>query len=216
MTLAIVVIALTLLFGLLVEEKKQRGNRVLWFKTPLSCLFVIFALVQPHPLPAYFLWVLVGLVLGLVGDVCLALPGDRAFKAGLVAFLAGHLLYIVAFAGLTRTDDWVSFVSLVIVGVSVAVFLWLRPRLGPMVVPVGVYVIVISVMLIAAWAAYCNPAIQPLGGGAVFLGALLFYLSDLFVARDRFIRRQFLNRLVGLPFYYAGQFLIAFSVGLVA
>ncbi|MEW6111072.1 MAG: lysoplasmalogenase [Thermodesulfobacteriota bacterium] len=215
MTVAIVVVALLLLLGLLVEEKKQRGNRILWFKTPLSCLFVFTALVQPHPLPGYYLWVLVGLVLGLVGDVCLALPGDRAFRAGLVAFLAGHLLYIVAFAGLTSTDDWLSFVSLVIVAGSVAVFLWLRPRLGSMLGPVGVYVVVITVMLIAAWAAYCNPAIHPLGGSAIFLGALLFYLSDLFVARDRFIRRQFLNRLVGLPLYYAGQFLIAFSVGLV-
>ncbi|MEW6531535.1 MAG: lysoplasmalogenase [Thermodesulfobacteriota bacterium] len=215
MSLAIVVIALVLLIGLLIEEKKQSGNRVLWFKTPLSCLFVLTALVQPHPLPAYYLWVLVGLVLGLVGDVCLALPGDRAFRAGLVAFLAGHLLYIVAFAGLTVIELWLSPVSLVIVAASVAVFLWLRPRLGPMVGPVGVYVIVISVMLIAAWAAYCNPAIHPLGGSAIFLGALLFYLSDLFVARDRFVRRQFLNRLLGLPLYYAGQFLIAFSVGLV-
>jgi uncharacterized membrane protein YhhN len=132
-----------------------------------------------------------------------------------VAFLAGQLLYIVAFAGLTRTDDWLSLVSLVIVAASVGVFLWLRPRLGPMVGPVGVYVVVITVMLIAAWAAYCHPAIQPLGGAAIFVGALLFYLSDLFVARDRFVRRQFLNRLLGLPLYYAGQFLIACSVGLV-
>ncbi|MBM4327703.1 MAG: lysoplasmalogenase [Deltaproteobacteria bacterium] len=215
MSLAIVVVALALLFGLLVEEKKQRGNRILWFKAPLSCLFVLVASVQPHPLPTYFHWVLVGLVLGLVGDVCLALPGERAFRAGLVAFLAGHVLYIVAFASLTRSNDWISIVALVIVGASVAVFLWLRPRLGPMTSPVGAYVIVISVMLIAAWAAYCNPAIHPMGGAAIFVGALLFYLSDLFVARDRFVHRQFLNRLVGLPFYYAGQFLIAFSVGLV-
>lgn len=48
----------------------------------------------------------------------------------------------------------------------------------------------------------------------VFGGALLFYLSDIFVARDRFLKTSFLNRLVGLPIYYAGQFLLAFSVGL--
>jgi hypothetical protein len=49
----------------------------------------------------------------------------------------------------------------------------------------------------------------------VFSGALLFYLSDLFVARDRFIKNESLNRFVGLPMYYGGQFLLAFSVGLV-
>jgi uncharacterized membrane protein YhhN len=46
-----------------------------------------------------------------------------------------------------------------------------------------------------------------------FTGAVAFYFSDVFVARDRFMKKEFLNRLVGLPMYYAGQFLIAFSVG---
>jgi len=42
-----------------------------------------------------------------------------------------------------------------------------------------------------------------------------FYISDLFVARDRFFKTEFSNRLLGLPLYYAGQFLLAFSVGLI-
>jgi uncharacterized membrane protein YhhN len=46
-----------------------------------------------------------------------------------------------------------------------------------------------------------------------FTGAVAFYFSDVFVARDRFMKKEFLNRLVGLPMYYAGQFLIAFSLG---
>jgi hypothetical protein len=50
----------------------------------------------------------------------------------------------------------------------------------------------------------------------VFVGALSFYFSDVFVARDRFIEQQFLNRLLGLPLYFAGQFLLAFSVGLLS
>lgn len=44
-------------------------------------------------------------------------------------------------------------------------------------------------------------------------GAVAFYVSDVFVARDRFMKGGFVNRLVGLPLYYAGQFLIAFSLG---
>ncbi|TFG38533.1 MAG: hypothetical protein E4H39_00070 [Syntrophobacterales bacterium] len=49
----------------------------------------------------------------------------------------------------------------------------------------------------------------------IFVGALCFYFSDIFVARDRFFRKEFLNRLIGLPLYYLGQFLLAFSVGLI-
>jgi hypothetical protein len=46
-------------------------------------------------------------------------------------------------------------------------------------------------------------------------GALSFYVSDVFVARQRFVKSAFLNRLIGLPLYYGGQFMLAFSVGLI-
>ena len=35
--------------------------------------------------------------------------------------------------------------------------------------------------------------------------------GDLFVARQRFVAEAFINRLIGLPLYYAGQLLIAWS-----
>jgi uncharacterized membrane protein YhhN len=47
----------------------------------------------------------------------------------------------------------------------------------------------------------------------VFIGALFFYISDLCVARHRFVQPAFENRLVGLSFYYAGQFMLALSIG---
>ena len=46
----------------------------------------------------------------------------------------------------------------------------------------------------------------------LLLGAVLFLLSDLSVARDRFVAPGFVNRLWGLPFYYGGQVLLAASV----
>ena len=48
----------------------------------------------------------------------------------------------------------------------------------------------------------------------VFTGAFLFYISDIFVARHRFIKKEFFNRLIGLPLYFTGQYVLAFSVGL--
>jgi hypothetical protein len=46
-----------------------------------------------------------------------------------------------------------------------------------------------------------------------FCGALSFYVSDLFVARDRFVKKGAINRILGLPLYFGGQFLLAFSIG---
>jgi hypothetical protein len=51
------------------------------------------------------------------------------------------------------------------------------------------------------------------GRTLIIAGALCFYVSDIFIARHRFIKEEYLNRLLGLPLYYTGQFILAFSVG---
>lgn len=209
------VIGACLLAVLLLAEKQKRTGLILCFKTPLSALFVGAAFIQPHPVSSYYQFVLAGLVCGLIGDVCLALKGKRAFRAGLVVFLIGHLLYVAAFVSLTRLSDWGTPGHLIIGAVSLGVFLRLRPRLGSMLIPVAFYVVVISIMVAAAWVAFLNPGLSRCGALTLFLGAILFYLSDVFVARERFLESEFVNRLFGLPLYYCGQFLIAFSVGLV-
>ena len=51
-----------------------------------------------------------------------------------------------------------------------------------------------------------------LPGGAdprIPTGAVLFYVSDLFVARERFVTPGFVNKALGLPLYYGGQLLLA-------
>lgn len=207
--------ALVFLILLLSSEKQGRTPRGVYLKGAVSALFVLTALMQPHPLPAYDHPILLGLVFGLVGDVCLALPGNRAFRVGLFAFLAGHIFYVWAFARLTQLGDWASPVQLVLLAASGAAFGWLRSHVGKMMVPVVVYLIVITLMLAGAWAVFGVPGLETTGRWFILIGALCFYLSDLFVARQRFVREQYLNRQIGLPLYYTGQFLLAFSVGMV-
>lgn len=73
-----------------------------------------------------------------------------------------------------------------------------------MVGPVRAYLVVIGVM--SALACAVTAAGGPL---AVAGGALAFTASDVSVARDRFVRHEFVNRAWGLPLYYAAQLLIA-------
>lgn len=204
-----------LLVGLLFFEKKENFKGRLSTKTVLSLLFVLCAGVQPHPDRTYFLLVFCGLAFCLGGDILLALPQDRMFLFGLIAFLMGHLFYVAAFVHMADSNH-LALVGLVLtLTVSAGIYLWLRPYLGQMHVPVVFYIIVISAMLWSAWSVL-GMTVLPLEGRAlVFVGALCFYASDIFVARDRFIEKKFVNRLVGLPLYYAGQFMIAFSVGLI-
>jgi uncharacterized membrane protein YhhN len=214
MDLLIVIAAAGLLALVLFFEHRQQRAFYLPLKTVLSLLFVAAALLQPRPLTIYFTFLVGGLFFCLAGDVLLALPGQKAFRVGLVAFLAGHLAYVLAFVRISSPRGVVFWAATVaVLAGSAFVFRWLEPFLGRMRGAVLAYVAAISTMLIAALAVAGNGGLATSGRTLVLLGALCFYLSDLFVARQRFIAPAFANRLYGLPLYYIGQFLLAFSVG---
>ena len=198
--------------GLLWAE--WRGSRTgLWLTKPVASFAFLWAALAVGALETtYGQLVLLGLVLCLLGDLLL-IPLDRptVFRAGVFAFLAGHLAYSAAF--LTRPLDPV---GLAVGGVLLAVVLlgvlrWLGRSLpADMVGPVRTYMLVIGVMSTLA----CG--VSAAGGAwAVAIGALAFTASDISVARDRFVRHEFLNRAWGLPLYYAAQLLIATTPALV-
>jgi uncharacterized membrane protein YhhN len=215
LNILIVGLAVILLLGLLYFEKNGNQKGKLPTKTILSCLFIFTALVQAHLIPVYFYILLFGLIFCLGGDFFLALPQERMFLLGLVSFLLGHVLYVVGFFYVADVSQWTWVGCLVGLLVSGLVFWWLRPHLGSMLIPVIAYIIVITVMVIGAWTVLGDTKLGYAGRLLVFIGAVSFYLSDLFVARDRFLKSEFTNRLIGLPMYYCGQFLLAFSIGLI-
>jgi uncharacterized membrane protein YhhN len=194
-------------------EKKKNRIPVLITKSALSLLFVMTALLQPHSVLPYYHYLLVGLIFCLIGDVCLALPQKKAFMGGLVAFLVGHVFYIFGFLSLIPISHWISIGVFIILGVSAFIFFWLRPHLKSMLIPVLFYILVITVMASGAWTVFGKSSLQISGKALVLVGSFCFYLSDVFVARHKFIKEEYRNRLLGLPLYYTGQFMLAFSVG---
>ena len=213
MNAIILIVAVGLLIALLYFEKLNNWKTFLPVKTVLSCLFIFTAVVQPHPLSGYYGLILLGLVFCLGGDVFLALPQKKMFLLGLVSFLVGHVFYVLSFLTVAGMNGFAIMGTLLTIGVSAGVYKWLKPNLGTMKLPVIFYILVISAMLCGAWAILGETDLVRQGRLLVFIGALSFYVSDLFVARDRFLKDEFLNRMLGLPLYYAGQFMLAFSVG---
>jgi uncharacterized membrane protein YhhN len=212
----IIFAAAPLLAGLLYASRQESIIGELLTKPLLSVLFIVTAVIQPHTDTPYYPLVLTGLILCLIGDVCLIfILSRKVFTAGLGAFLAGHVMYVAAFVTLGVTGPLVWTAGLICLGLSACVFLWLRPHLGDMRIPVTAYIVIITAMVICATAFMNNPGLDPKARALVFGGALLFYVSDIFVARQRFVTKAFVNRSAGLPLYYAGQFMIAFSTGLV-
>lgn len=147
-----------------------------------------------------------------VGDLLLVSKNNRLlFLAGLVSFLLGHLVYIGAF-----TVRGISLPALALAAVVMAVFAWrvlawLNPVLDSnMRRPVFLYIVAISAMMAMAIATFSAH-----GGLVILLGGLLFVISDLFVARNRFVAPGFINRAWGLPIYFSAQLLFAASVAAV-
>jgi uncharacterized membrane protein YhhN len=184
----VAVSAAGLLAGLLYCEKKEVRKARLAVKSLLSSLFIFAAVVQSHPIPLYYRFLLIGMIFCLGGDVFLALPGKKMFLFGLVSFLLGHVFYATAFFYTAGFNQW-SGIGLAISALAGAgVFLWLRPHLGAMKIPVIFYILVISAMVVGAWSMVGAGELKPAGRMAAFGGALGFYVSDIFVARQRFLK----------------------------
>jgi uncharacterized membrane protein YhhN len=154
---------------------------------------------------AYGRWVFAALCLSWVGDVALVSEARSWFVVGLAAFLVGHLAYAAGFgaAGLNFA------VAAILVAPAILIGRWLWPHVPAGVrAPVAAYIGVISVMVAAAAGGAVADA-----PAAVLPAAVAFYVSDVFVARNRFVAPGFANRLWGLPLYYGAQVVFALSVG---
>lgn len=159
--------------------------------------------------------IVTGLLLGAIGDACLLRAGKRWFLAGLVAFLLGHLAYVAGIAMVEPAELWPADAGWlaalpICAGLAALALLW--PRLGSLRLPVVAYVATISVMVVAAIACTRGAALPQPSRGRLLAGAALFFVSDLSVARDRFVAHTFTNKLWGLPAYYAGQLLFAWTL----
>ncbi len=160
-------------------------------------------------------WMMVGLILGAIGDAALLAHGSTGFLVGLGAFLLGHLAYVVGFMhcldGAAISNATIGLAILPIVAGGLALR-WLWRHLGDMRVPVLAYISVITAMMIAAIAVLHDSTRDTSIRYLIGSGAMLFFISDLAVARDRFIAPGWRNKSWGLPAYYAGQLLLAWSI----
>lgn len=197
------------LLGLLTSERLGKKAGV-WIAKPFASTgFIIAALGAGALRTSYGMWILVALGFCWIGDVLLIPDRKPIFLGGLVSFLMGHVIFIAAF--MVRGVDTIAMpVALLLVAVpSFLIWRWLHPHLvkSGMVLPVAVYIAVITIMVATGVGAF-----WPQRAWLILCGAVLFYISDGFVARDQFVRPGFINKVGCLPNYYLAQLLLAASV----
>ena len=179
-----------------------------WIAKPAaSAVFVVLGFVRADFRSSFDLLLIAGLTLGMAGDILLI--DRKTFRAGLLTFLAGHGAYIAAFSTITRPVGWTLVPLAILLPAALLSIRWLRPHAGSMFGAVLAYIAVISVMAWGGVALALRHLLPSITGVAV----VLFFLSDLAVARHRFVQPAFVNRLFGLPAYYAAQILLALTVG---
>lgn len=209
---AIVSLVAAFCYWLVYATKAEKGPTGAGVKT-LSTGVMAVALMT-LPIGGWFWLIPLGLALGALGDLFLALGGVQRFLAGVAAFGLGHLAYAGGF--LLRSEDLgfdgLSGIELaVMAGLAVLLLsteVWLAPRTGDLRQPVRAYVALIGLMGVAA---VLLP--EHHGQGTLRAGAVLFILSDLMLALQLFVVKDARLRhrlaLTLWPAYWAGQALIA-------
>jgi uncharacterized membrane protein YhhN len=173
-----------------------------------SSAFVVVALGCGAMASTYGRLVLLALALSWVGDLLLLSARTAPFLGGLAAFLAAHVAYAAAFASRPLSSRWLLAGAALMAIVGAITLRWLWTHLDTAYrVAVTAYVLALGAMVSLAIGAAAGWGLPLLA-----VGALAFAASDISVARDRFVAPGLLNRLWGLPLYYAAQLLIACSV----
>lgn len=157
------------------------------------------------------LFLLLGLLFSWTGDILLQLDrnGTDLFIPGLIAFLLAHVMYIVIFFGSPGNNGFLEkhfylTFALLLYGVALMGLLW--DYLGKLKFPVIFYSLVILTMLAGAINRYYKA--EKKSYYMVLAGAVLFVLSDSFLAINRFAFHFASAGLVVMSTYALAQFLI--------
>ena len=174
-------------------------------KMAASTVFVLFAVYLDALESVYGQVLMVALLCSWVGDLLL-LPGkSKWFLYGLVSFLLAHIAFALCFI-----QRGIDTGQLLLPGTGVGLLVlvisyWLLPHVEKeMKLPVLGYMAAIVVMVILAFATHHH-----LPNAAIPVAACLFLVSDLFVARDRFVKKEAWNRIIGTPLYFGAQMIFA-------
>jgi uncharacterized membrane protein YhhN len=200
---------------LLIRAEIRKEKRLVYVFKPISTLLVIavalLSILEPANNRVFTGGILIGLLLSLGGDVALMFQENRKyFSLGLGLFLLAHLAYTIVFSMLGRPSGWDILSAAILLTMAIGFYNMIRPNLGTMRLPVIIYIVVISVMVNRSVSTLAGPAFSMRQGILIVTGALLFYVSDILLAANRFWKPWRYNR-ISLAFYYAGQFLIALA-----
>jgi len=194
--------------------------RLEYIAKPAVMLILFFWLFTSVGLNGALLWFGLGILLSLLGDILLMISLNRFFLFGLIAFLLAHIAYIIGFnIPLPEFSAWgIVFAVMISLGgtriIRRIVAALASNRQSAMRMPILVYSLVISLMLLSAMMKLSDLTWDANAAALVSVGALLFYISDIILAWNKFVAPIQQGRIYNIAAYHLGQ--IALIAGVIA
>jgi uncharacterized membrane protein YhhN len=198
--------------ALLIAELREDRRAQFFFKPMAALGFILMALQFGVLESRYGIIILLGLTACAFGDVfLLSRKSENLFKTGMLAFAIGHIIYVFAFLehglifGAILNEKPIDLpVSItLIISVITALYFVLKANRN-LRIPIVLYTLIIGIMISASFLTKIN----------IITAAILFAVSDIFVAQDRFVKRSPKNALAITPLYFGAQALFALSVSI--
>ena len=190
----------------------QQNKMAEYFFKPLIVIWLLAYFVsQTGSIKSNFKkWIIAALLFSWLGDVLLMLQDDNSlfFLTGLSSFLVAHIFYILFFHSIRIKEEIKSrwWLLLTIVVYYTGLITLLSPWLGDMKLPVRIYGIVISFMLLLAM--HMLFIKNKNAGLWMMSGAILFVISDSVLAINKFYQSFEMGGILVMLTYGVAQLFI--------
>ncbi|MDO4501319.1 MAG: lysoplasmalogenase [Erysipelotrichaceae bacterium] len=218
----IILIAVTgiiLQAAFIMVEHKEKYVLADILKGLASLMFVIIGLIgyKQFTTDSFGLKIVIGLLFGLIGDILLNLRfvfekiGQKIFLVGILAFLIGHILYLLALIPIAVNLLLCVAIGALLAGLLLA-YIFKTMEVKKAFKIFGVFYLgAVIIMTVIAIGIALSTGIRH---DVIYaIGAILFTASDIVLIFNTFSgTTKFSLRITNLSLYYIGQLLIAFSL----
>jgi len=216
------IICLAVMAIFIYAERKENYVAAVILKGLASSVFVLFGLLSGGDVFAndFTKLIFIGLLLGMVADILLNLRfvfkkiGQKVFILGILVFMAGHILYILAKAPQVQ-NLWIAIGVGAVLTVIAMIFI-LKAITAKLVLKIFGFFYIGAVMIMTSLSVCACIENFTMGNLVFAIGATSFLVSDIVLILNTFgSKTRFSLRITNLTLYYIGQLLIAFSLQLI-
>lgn len=171
--------------------------------TAMMCLWIVTVRLDKHNV-----FIFVGLLFSMIGDVFMEIPGDLSFIVGIGANTLGIVCYTLYFYFTDKSGDWIRLVPVAIVmGVF---YIILYDYLGDLKIPVLVYCAIHTLFLWRSSARFGERYISAVSQWVCFIGCVCVTISDFLLSLTIFGIIPSANKyqVVDMILWWSGLFML--------